>query len=93
VRHCWLGTKISAGTNLVFLKKTRLRGQCYDNLGGIGRIFAFWAIVYFGKFLGSCKSSPHFYQLVFHGKVLRYFGKKGLGGILGDFFHDLIWSP
>jgi hypothetical protein len=54
----------------------------------IGRLF------YFGHFLWkNCRSSPN-YGGFFHGysceSVLR---KYVLGYILGDFFHQLIWSP
>jgi hypothetical protein len=53
----------------------------------IGRIFARWAIVYFGQFFENCRSSPNFRAAIFSGKnyalILTY---NGLVYILGDFF-------
>jgi hypothetical protein len=34
----------------------------------IGRIFALWAIVFFGQFFENFISSPNFWVTVFHGK-------------------------
>jgi hypothetical protein len=55
----------------------------------IGRLFASWALVYFQK---SC----NFFGLLFPTVPVTYvliLTKNGLGFILGDFFHKLIWSP
>jgi hypothetical protein len=60
----------------------------------IGRIFAQWAIVYFGQFLKRYRKSPQslaaFYQSLDDVLILT---KNGLGYIFGRCFHELIWSP
>jgi hypothetical protein len=39
-------------------------GQCYGQGDEIGRIFAYWAIVYFDQFFENFKSSPNFWAHV-----------------------------
>jgi hypothetical protein len=64
----------------------------------IGRIFAQWAIIYFGRFVENRKSSPYFCATfsLSTGMCIcdtLIVTKIGLGHILGDFFHQLVWSP
>jgi hypothetical protein len=63
-------------------------------LGG----FLLWAIVDFGWFIETDRSSTPFVLLFPHGNgYVLIFTKHGLGDILGDilgeFFYKLIWSP
>jgi hypothetical protein len=59
----------------------------------IGRIFAYWAIVYFGHLLKITEvgSVGNFFQQKKNQKII-YFDKKRLGLHFGDFFHKLTWS-
>jgi hypothetical protein len=60
----------------------------------IGRIFAFWAIFFFGQFFETYKSSPIFLATdFFHVKICVQLTINGLGYIFVRFFHKLIWSP
>jgi hypothetical protein len=56
----------------------------------IGRLFAYLAIIFSGKFFESCRSSQNLLSTYFfHGKscvVCFNFDKRMLGNILGDFF-------
>jgi hypothetical protein len=57
----------------------------------IGRIFAFWVIVYFGQFLENNKRSPNDWTTFSHGK--RYSSivtKDGFGYILGYFLGYIL---
>jgi hypothetical protein len=58
----------------------------------IGRIFTYWAIVYFGQFFRD--EAEMFWLLFFHGKscVLKL-TPNGLGSILGDFFTNSFGHP
>jgi hypothetical protein len=52
----------------------------------IGRIFAYWAIVYFGQFSENYRSSPQLRGYFFHDQCYALIlTKKILGYILGDF--------
>jgi hypothetical protein len=60
----------------------------------IGRIFFYWAFVFFGQFFANCKSSPKFWATFFpQFRFYLNFGEKWLGLHFGRFFHKLIWSP
>jgi hypothetical protein len=60
----------------------------------IGRIFAYWSIVFVEQCYEKFSSSPDFWATFFQGKsYVLILAKKGLGFVLGDFFHKLIWSP
>jgi hypothetical protein len=59
----------------------------------IGRIFASWAIVYFVQIFISHKCVEKILGYFSQEKLCINFDKKGLGYILGDFFHKIIWSP
>jgi hypothetical protein len=68
------------------------REQAHSQGGQIGPILAQWVTL--GSFL-TCRSSPHFLAILFHGEVtyaLPAYNKNVLGYILGDYFHKLLWS-
>jgi hypothetical protein len=59
----------------------------------IGRVFAYWVIVYFGKF-ENYKSSPNFGATFSYGKLFALILTKNvLGHILGDFFATSSGHP
>jgi hypothetical protein len=59
----------------------------------IGRIFAFWVIVYFGQFLENNKRSPNDWITFSHGKrYLSIVTKDGFGNILGNIFGAFFTS-
>jgi hypothetical protein len=43
------------------IKTTGQRKESLDQGDQIGRIFAYWTIVFFGQFLENCKSSPQIF--------------------------------
>jgi hypothetical protein len=59
----------------------------------IGRISAYWAIVFFGQFFNA--KSQNFGATFFRGKCFEgiNFDKKMAGQHFGRFFPKLIWSP
>jgi hypothetical protein len=66
-------------------------------LNKIGRIFVYWAIVYFGRFFRNYRSNPNFFGYFFHGtyKLCIDFDQKMgnviyIGHILGDFLHSAV---
>jgi hypothetical protein len=60
----------------------------------IGRIFAFWAIVFSGQFFENKRSSPKLWATIFRSKnYVLILPNNGLGDIFGRCFHKLIWSP
>jgi hypothetical protein len=60
----------------------------------IGRIFASWAIVYYGHFFENSRSSPKVVGYFFPRlRILLNFSLKRVGLLFGQFFHKLIWSP
>jgi hypothetical protein len=56
----------------------------------IGRIFAYWAVVFIGQFFTIIKVAK-ICGLLF--PVVQFIVKNELGYILGDFFPELVWSP
>jgi hypothetical protein len=59
----------------------------------IGPIFAYWAIVHFGRFFNH-RRSPYFWYTFYIVKVSINFDlKNGLGNILGDFFTNKSGHP
>jgi hypothetical protein len=60
----------------------------------IGRTFAYWVIVYFGKFYGNSGSSPNSWATFFHGKKYGFVSvKKRVGLLLGNFFTTASGHP
>jgi hypothetical protein len=70
-----------------FLRKTPI--AC-DHDDQIGRIFVYWAVVYFGLLFENDKSSKNKWAHFFHGSsyVCIHFDKNGLGNSLGDSFSN-----
>jgi hypothetical protein len=56
----------------------------------IGRIFAHWAIAYFGQFFENYRSNPNFWDTIFHGQTKNSQTKKFVGLHNGRVFHKLI---
>jgi hypothetical protein len=52
----------------------------------MGRIFAYWAFVYFGQFFGKFTDtySPNFWATFYGKRNVLILSKNGLGYILGD---------
>jgi hypothetical protein len=71
----------------VFFQKDRLQGD------QIGRIFANWATLVFGKFLEKYKSSTNFGLLFTSEKVVFYFDQKKFSYMLGVFFANSSGHP
>jgi hypothetical protein len=57
----------------------------------IGRIFAYWEIVFFGWLYENGKGSPNFGATSSHRTYLLCIKCVGLN--FGGFFHKFIWSP
>jgi hypothetical protein len=75
---------------------TKIREKSCDSKQSdqIGRIFVFWAIVYFGQFFSNYRSQN--FLATFSKVCKRYaliFQKMGWAKFWGDFMHKLIWSP
>jgi hypothetical protein len=71
-----------------FLKLTAHQGD------QIGRIFARWAILYFGQLFETCLICPNFCATIFHGKSNALFSANNqLGHNLGDFFTNSSGHP
>jgi hypothetical protein len=72
----------------LFLKLTAHQGD------QIGRIFARWAILYFGQLFETCLICPNFCATIFHGKSNALFSANNqLGHNLGDFFTNSSGHP
>jgi hypothetical protein len=68
-------------------------GRHWNQGEQIGRIFAYWVLAYFGQFRENYGNSPNLCATLFYGKSgAQVLTKNALGYILGDFFHQLIWS-
>jgi hypothetical protein len=66
----------------------------YNQGDQIGRIFAYWAIVYFGQFYENYKRIPNFLGNFFPPqKLCINFDKKVLGHSLGDSFKNSSGHP
>jgi hypothetical protein len=60
----------------------------------IGRIFTYWAFIFFGQFVYNYRSSLNMYLFFFHVKSCALGLKKNwLGYILGDFFANSSGHP
>jgi hypothetical protein len=60
----------------------------------IVQIFALRVIVFFGQVIEKYRIIPDTLATIFRGKIyVLMLTKNGLGYILGDFFHQLVWSP
>jgi hypothetical protein len=60
----------------------------------MGRIFAYWAIFYFGLLLNNDKSSENYWATFTSVDVIRHFWpKNGFGYILGDSFSNSSGHP
>jgi hypothetical protein len=71
---------------LIPIARQKILFSGYHNQGDqIGRIFAYWSIVYFGQRLKHYRSSAKFLATFFPRYVL-ILTKKWFGYILGDFF-------
>jgi hypothetical protein len=71
-----------------------IRSSIYEQGDQIGRIFAQWAIVYFGQFFENHKSSPNFCATF--PKIIDYMltlTKLVLGDLLGYFFTNSSGHP
>jgi hypothetical protein len=76
------------------LPSCSLRSRGRQQGDQIGRIFAGWAIVFFGQFFSKImKAAQSFGPFFPHFRLYIRFGKKRLGLHFGRFFHKLIWSP
>jgi hypothetical protein len=69
--------------------------QMFANQGDqIGRIFAYWAIVFFGQFIENYRISANSWATFFHSiSYALIFTKKWFGHILGNFFTHSSGHP
>jgi hypothetical protein len=81
---------VCTGSNPKYITHIRNAKEQGDQ---IGRIFANWAIVYFGQLYENFRISPHFGPFFFSVKLYIDFDQKWVGLHFGRLFLKLIWSP
>jgi hypothetical protein len=84
-----IGEKLAQlfGLTVLFKKPAHIQGD------QIGRIFAYWAIVYFGRVLKITEVAQNLGATCFHGTSYALILTKIVGLHFGRLFQKLVWSP